>query len=260
MGLKAVIIEDEPRAARRLDKLLQEVEPGIEVLAVLESVEEGVAYFAKNPTLDIIFSDIQLADDLSFSIFKQINHPAPVIFTTAYDAYAIDAFKVNGIDYLLKPISADDLRVALNKYRSLVKAPEQPSASMSWEDLAALLTRQSSGQTEYKKRFMVRVGTQLKSIPVDEVVVAYSKDKATFLFTKQKRSYPVEISLDALQEQLDPQRFFRINRGFIISLEAQPEISAYSNSRLKLAIPGLEEELIIVARERTKEFKVWLGE
>lgn len=259
MGLRTVIIEDEPRAARRLKKLLLEVEPEIEVLAVLESVEEAISYFSNSPELDLIFSDIQLADDVSFSIFKQVDTHAPVIFTTAYDAYAIDAFKANGIDYLLKPISAEDLRKALAKYRSLIKE-NIAEPQIAWDEVAQLLKGQGAGGATYKKRFMVKVGTQLKSITASEVVAAYSRDKATFLFTNQKRSYPIEQSLDVLQDQLDPERFFRINRGFMVSLEANPEISAYSNSRLKLAIPGLEEELIIVARERTKEFKVWLGE
>ncbi len=259
MGLRAVIIEDEPRAARRLQKLLQEVEPEMEVLALLESVEESVDYFSHKPELDLIFSDIQLADDVSFTIFKQVDTKAPVIFTTAYDVYAIEAFKVNGIDYLLKPISADDLHHALAKYRTLVKE-KSPEPQIAWEEVAQLLKGQGVNQPAFKKRFMVKVGTQLKSIAAADIVAVYSKDKATFLFTSQKRSYPIEQSLDVVQDQLDPERFFRINRGFIVSLEAKPEISAYSNSRLKLSIPGLEKELIIVARDRTKDFKVWLGE
>jgi DNA-binding LytR/AlgR family response regulator len=256
--VKALIIEDEPRAASRLQKLLHEVEPDLEVVATLETVVDSISFLASKPEIDLIFSDIQLADDVSFKIYSQVSVDVPIIFTTAYDAYAIDAFKTNGIDYLLKPISAEDLHNALKKYKQLLGKKSSPENDL--KALAALLSNQNPGKEEYKKRFMVRVGTHLKSIPAADVVVAYSKNKATYLLTKQKRSYPVETSLDTLQEQLDPQRFFRINRGFIISLEAQPEISAYSNSRLKLAIPGLEEELIIVARERTKEFKVWLGE
>lgn len=259
MGLHAIIIEDEPRAARRLKNLLQTVEPGIQIEAMLESVEEALTYFHSDPKLDVIFSDIQLADDVSFSIFKQINSTVPVIFTTAYDAYAIEAFKANGIDYLLKPVSEEDLAQALAKYRNLVgdKTVEDPKM---WDQLSSLLSKQSSQTPSFKKRFMVKVGSQLKSIAAEEVVAVYSKDKSTFLFTSGKRSFPMEQSLDVLQDQLDPDRFFRINRGFIVSLEANPEISMYSNSRLKLSIAGLEEELIVVARERTKEFKAWLGE
>jgi two-component system response regulator LytT len=258
MSLNAVIIEDEPRAARRLQKLIAEVAPEVQVHAMLESVEESIRYFSGKPDLDLIFSDIQLADDLSFSIFKQVGHVAPVIFTTAYDAYAIQAFKANGIDYLLKPISAEDLSKAFTKYRALVQKKET-AQPVAWEQIAHLLHNQTTKKQAYKKRFMVRVGAQLKSIAIEDVHAVYSKQKATYLFTRHKRSYPIEQSLDGLAEQLDPDRFFRINRGFIVSLDANPEITAYSNSRLKVSIAGLESELIVVARERTKAFKEWLG-
>lgn len=257
MKLNAVIIEDEPRAATRLEKLIASISEDIVILAKLESVAEGIEFFKKNQEVDLIFSDIQLADDLSFSIFRNVEISAPVIFTTAFDTYAIDAFKANGIDYLLKPIAVEELEKALLKFETL--KGDRAKSQINLQDLAALLNTDNRAKSTLKSRFMVKIGTQIKSIAASDVVAAYSQNKATYLFTNQKRSYPLEQTLDVLAEQLDSERFFRINRGYLVSLDANPEIISYSNSRLKLIIPGLNDHEIIVARERTKEFKLWLG-
>jgi len=255
--MKVVIIEDEPRAANRLEKLILEVEPSFTIVKKLESVKQAVAYFETQPQVDLIFSDIQLTDDLSFEIFKQIQISSPVIFTTAYDSYAINAFKANGIDYLLKPLSKEDVANAIQKFKTLTK----PAAELNLSAIAELLASSNKQESvEYKTRFMVKVGQHIKSISINDVAAFYSKDKSNFLFTIDKRSYPIDQSLDQVAEVLNPETFFKISRSFIVRLNGISDIMAYSNSRLKLVIAGLENELIVVARERTKEFKAWLGE
>jgi len=254
--MKIVIIEDEPRAAKRLSKLILNCEPTAEIVKVLESVKDSLAYFATNPQIDLVFSDIQLADSLSFDIYAQTEITAPIIFTTAYDQYAIQAFKTNGIDYLLKPINPEDLQQAFDKFTKLTR----PNSTPYLKSIADMLKSVSTPNTVYKQRFMVKVGTHIKSINIADALAFYSKDKATFIYTREKRSYILEQSLDVLENDLDPENFYRINRGYIISRHGAKDILAYSNSRLKIEIEGLENELIIVSRERTKGFKTWLGE
>lgn len=255
--MKVVIIEDEPRAANRLEKLILDIEPTFNVIQKLESVKQALAYFESEPEADLIFSDIQLSDDLSFEIFKSIQLKAPVIFTTAYDNYAINAFKANGIDYLLKPLTKADLEKAVNKFKSFAK----PTEIIDLSSIAELLnSKKSQNSEQFKSRFMVKVGQHIKSISTEDVVAFYSKDKANFLFTKDKRSYPIDQSLDYVVEVLNPKTFFKISRSYIVRLSGIADIMAYSNSRLKLVVAGLEDDLIVVARERTKEFKTWLGE
>ena len=255
--MRIVIIEDEPRAAKRLEKMILEIEPSAQIISRLESVKESLAFFSAKPQLDLIFSDIQLADNLSFEIYTQLQIDAPIIFTTAYGTYAIDAFKANGIDYLLKPVRPEELQKAIQKFKNLT----QKTAGPDMNALAALLQNATSQNSiDYKKRFMVKVGAHIKSIAVVDALAFYSKDKASYIFTSDKRSYLLENSLDFIETELNPEQFFRINRGFILNLSAATNIVAYSNSRLKVTIDGLNEELIIVARDRTKDFKTWLGE
>ena len=255
--MKVVIIEDEPRAANRLEKLILEVEPSFTIVKKLESVKQAVAYFETQPQVDLIFSDIQLTDDLSFEIFKQIQISSPVIFTTAYDSYAINAFKANGIDYLLKPLCKEDVANAIQKFKTLTK----PAAEVNLSVIAELLASSNKQESvEYKTRFMVKVGQHIKSVSINEIEAFYSKDKTTFLFTKDKRNYPLDQSLDQIHDVLNPSEFFKINRSFIVNLNGVSDIIAYSNSRLRIIVQGLEDELIVVAREKTKEFKAWLGE
>jgi DNA-binding LytR/AlgR family response regulator len=255
--MNVVIIEDEPRAANRLEKLILEEEPNLTIVKKLESVKQAVAFFDLKPEVGIIFSDIQLTDDLSFEIFRQIQITAPVIFTTAYDNYAINAFKANGIDYLLKPLSKEDVANAIQKFKTLTK----PSAKVNLSAIAELLASSKKQETvDYKSRFMVKVGQHIKSVSTDDIVVFYSKDKTTFLFTKDKRNYPLDQSLDQIHDILNPAVFFKISRSFIVNLNGTSDIMAYSNSRLRIVVEGLDDELIVVAREKTKEFKAWLGE
>lgn len=247
--MKVLIIEDEARAASHLERLLTKVAPEMEVIARLESVRDALAFLSGKPELGLVFSDIQLADGLSFEIYQQVKVNCPIIFTTAWDHYAIEAFNTNGIDYLLKPIEENRLLKAIEKVRQFSPGP------LLEKILAMSATKPAHS---HKSRFLVKVGDKIKSIPIEEITAFYSLEKATYLFTHEKRSYDIDFALDHLETLLDPERFFRINRKFMVGLEACANITAWSNSRLKLRIDGLENQEIIVARERVQEFKAWL--
>jgi len=247
--MNVLILEDENRAAHHLQRLLQEVAPEMQVLAVKETVREAVAYLQSNPPLSLIFSDVQLADGLCFEVFKQVEVSCPIIFTTAYDTYAIEAFNTNGIDYLLKPIEEERLKQAIQKARQFTAKIDLGALL----NLSGLLPKKPA-----KSRFMVKVGEKIRSIAVEEIKVFYSFEKATFLHTHSGRDYIIEYSLDELQQLLDDQLFFRINRKYIVSLAACSHIYAWSNSRLKLDIEGVDDSRIVVAREKVQDFKQWL--
>ena len=247
--MKVLIIEDEVRAASHLERLLAKVAPEMEVVVRLESVRDAVAFLSRKPDPGLIFSDIQLADGLSFEIYHQVKINCPIIFTTAWDHYAIEAFNTNGIDYLLKPIEEERL------FKAIEKAQQFSPGPMLEKILAMSAVKPTHN---YKSRFLVKVGDKIKSIPVEGITAFYSLEKATYLFTREKRSYDIDFALDHLETLLDPERFFRINRKFMVGLEACANITAWSNSRLKLRIDGLEDQEIIVARERVQEFKEWL--
>lgn len=246
--MKVVIIEDESRAANRIIRLLSDLAPEAVVVAQPESIEESLN-FLRNNKVDLIISDIQLADGLSFEIYKNYTPECPIIFTTAYDQYAIKAFETNGIDYLLKPIEKERLQQALNKLEKL-----KPNIDLS--TLIALASNKE--QKAYKSRFMIKVGEKIKSIPVEEVALFYSMDKGTFLHTRENRNYVLDQSLEQVEDLVDPKDFFRISRKYIIALQAPMDIIAHTNSRLKLKVKGFDDENVVVARERVKEFKGWL--
>jgi DNA-binding LytR/AlgR family response regulator len=247
--MKIIILEDETRAANHLERLLAKVAPNLVVLAKIESVRDGVKYLQNNPEPDLIFSDIQLADGLSFEIYKQVAVNCPIIFTTAYDHYAIEAFQTNGIDYLLKPIEEDRLRQAIEKAKHF-------SPGLVLEKLLAM--NRPAGEKAYKSRFMVKVGDKIKSVPVEEILVFYSQEKASFIRTSDAHTYCIDYALDQLEPMLDPEKYFRINRKYIVSIDACTNILAWTNSRLRLKIDGIDDSDIIVARERVMEFKNWL--
>ena len=236
-----------------LERMIGEVDPSMIVVAKLESVRESVEFLRKNRDISLIFSDIQLGDGLSFEIFEKTEFICPIIFITAYDQYAINAFKANGIDYLLKPVKSENLEKAITKFK-------QFSGSAQITDITAIANLLLERKSEYKSRFMIKVGEKIKVIPVEDIPAFYSMEKATFIFTSNQRNYVIDYSLDQLQTLLNPERFFRINRKYIVSLDYIDEIFAWSNSRLKIKITGFEEKNIIVARDRTREFKEWLGE
>ncbi len=250
--MKVLIIEDEPRAANRLEKLIRKLLPDVAVIGKLESVRDTVRFLPQHPEVELIFADIQLADGLSFEIFQQVRVNCPIIFTTAYDQYAIEAFNTNGIDYLLKPIEEERLSQAINKLKSL-------SASSNLEALYKLINEKSLGKKQFKNRFMVKVGEQIKAITTDEIRTFYSFDGATFLLTLSNSNYIIDYTLDQLEEMLDPEVFFRVNRKHLLSLASCKQIYAWSGSRLVIEVDGLDEK-VIVARERVAAFKAWLDQ
>lgn len=250
--MNTIIIEDEKPSARYLKRMLEK--ENISVTKMLHSVEEAVAYFQNYPNPDLIFLDIQLSDGLSFEIFDKVHINSAIIFTTAYDEYALQAFKLNSIDYLLKPIDAEELKKAVKKYQHFKPAPT--SLSFDFEDIKKLLVN-PVGQ-EYKKRFTTRIGQHIKMIQVDEIECFYSENKGTYAHTVDGRNYLLETTLEQLETELAPEQFFRINRKFYINIDAIKDIIAYTNSRLQLKLNSFKEQEVIVARERVKDFKLWL--
>lgn len=247
--MKIIILEDESRAANLLERLLAKVAPNMRVIAKLESVRDGLKYLQNNPEPELIFSDIQLADGLSFEIYNQINVRCPIIFTTAYDHYAIEAFETNGIDYLLKPIEEERLKRAIEKANHFLPG-------LMLEKILSINSPASA--KAFKSRFMVKVGDKIKSIPAEEIMAFFSQDKATFIHTTSSRTYCIDYALDQLEPMLDPDIYFRINRKYIVSIDACSNILAWTSSRLRLKIEGIDDNEIIVARERVQEFKNWL--
>ena len=252
--INILIIEDEEPAANRLKKMVTELELDANVLDNIVSVNSAIAWFKQNPSPDLIFSDIQLSDGLSFEIFKNVEVQCPVIFITAYDQYAIDAFKVNSIDYLLKPIKKDDLQVAINKFKKLNRS-ESPSL-----DINKVLEVFNQPKTEYKTRFIVRYGEHIKTIKIEDAAYFYTEDKINFLTTKEGRRYTIDYNLDALESMLDPKTFFRINRQFIISINAISEMFSYSKSRVLIKLNPPAKHETVVSTERSGDFKLWLGD
>ncbi|WP_298534590.1 LytTR family DNA-binding domain-containing protein [uncultured Algibacter sp.] len=250
--MKVLIIEDEKPSARRLQRMLKNLDLSAEVM--LHSVEESINWFQNNEHPDLIFLDIQLSDGLSFEIFEIIDIKSAIIFTTAYDEYALQAFKLNSIDYLLKPIDDDDLEVAVQKYKE--RTPPKQAVTLDFNDIKKLLVNPID--REYKKRFSVKVGQHLKLINVDDIECFYSENKGTYLHTTGGRNYLVDSTLDHLKDELEPQSFFRINRKFFVNINAIKDMVSYTNSRLQIKLNSFNEQDVVVARERVKSFKAWL--
>lgn len=251
-AMKVIIIEDEKPAARRLQRMIEKL--GIAVDRMLHSVEEAIEWFQRNEHPDLIFLDIQLSDGLSFEIFDTIDVKSAVIFTTAYDEYALRAFKLNSIDYLLKPIDDEELREALDKYRDRVPAR---SIQLDFEAVKKMLINPIDRQ--YKSRFTVKIGQRLKMIQVEDIECFYSENKGTYIYTSDGRNYLLDNTLDALETELSPENFYRVSRKFFVNINAICDIIAYTNARLKLKLHKYGEQEIIVSRERVKGFKDWLG-
>ena len=251
--MNIIIIEDEKPAARLLQRKIEKLE--LQVNTLLHSVEESISWFQNNSHPDLIFLDIQLSDGLSFEIFEQINIKSAVIFTTAYDEYALRAFKLNSIDYLLKPIDEDELAIAISKFQNQFQ--QHNINSLDFEAIKRMLVNPVS--KEYRKRFSVKIGQQLKVIDVAEIECFYSENKGTYIHTLDNRDYLIDSSLEVVESELNPKDFFRINRKFIIPMQSVKEIQVYSNSRLKISLPTYKADEVIVARERVSDFKEWLG-
>jgi len=250
--MRVLIIEDENPAARNLSRQLLSLRPGFEVLDVLDSVSTAVSWFKQQPEPDIIFMDIQLADGLSFDIFSHVEVKAPIIFTTAFDQYTLKAFKVNSVDYLLKPIDPEELRLAIEKFEEL----RQPTSAQTLQQLI-----QAIQKPDYKERFLVKSGQQLIYLPVHTIAYFFSEDGLVFAQQESGKKHVLDFSLDQLEKLVDPQQFFRINRKFILQLSAIRKIHTYFNNRLKLEIhPDTAAIEVIVSRDRVSDFKQWLDQ
>lgn len=254
--MNILLLEDEEPAAQRLQKMLKEIEPAAVIPENIVSIASAIQWLQQNPSPDLIISDIQLADGLSFEIFKTVKTLCPVIFTTAYDQYAIEAFKVNSIDYLLKPVKKDELAAAIEKHKNLSQQNK-----MTTPDIHKLVQAITAGeQSKYKKRFAVKYGEHLKTINIDDAAYFYTEDKINFITTKEGRRYTIDSNLDALESMLDPHIFFRINRQYIISIQAIAEMFTYSKSRVLIKLNPPAKHETIVSTERSGDFKLWLGD
>lgn len=249
--MRVVIIEDEVLSARRLAKLILGILPEAKVLAQLESVNEALLWFNSHDKPDLIFLDIQLNDGTGFDIVRELKDYPHIIFTTAYEQYALDAFKFNSIDYLLKPIDKNELEAAIQKLQEIHQIEEAGYQ----EKIEAL---QQQFMPDYRERFLVKVGMQFKSIPSGSIAYFCYRDGISYLHTAEQ-SMPIDHTLDHLMDELDPKVFFRVNRQFIININSIAEIHSYFNSRLMLTLIPAAAEEVIVSRERVLKFKVWAG-
>jgi len=252
--MNILIIEDEILAAEKLQSLLKEVLPESNVLKVIASVEESIDWLKNNDCPDLILSDIHLNDGICFNIYSEVKMECPIIFTTAYEKYAIQAFEVNSIDYLLKPIQKERLEQALEKYQSLSAHPSTQQPEI-YSQLKSML---SVGQKEYKARFLCKLGNKIKSIPVENIQYFYSESKLTFIVDSNSNRLPINNTLDEIDNMLDPMHFFRVNRKYIASYKSISEIHPYFKGRLKIKLSPATEDDIVVSTEKSPLFKAWL--
>lgn len=250
--MNALIIEDENLSAQRLEGMLKKYDSKIQVLATLPSVTDSVQWLRQHDAPDIVFMDIHLEDDLCFKIFDLAPLTSPVIFTTAYDEYMVKAFKVNSIDYLLKPVNYLELIAALEKYKALKEQFSKP-------DFETLLQYIGQRAPEYKTRFMITVGTKIRSIETSDLAYFYSDEKITFMVTREGQHLPIDFSLDKLTTLLDPQKFFRISRQHLVSFEAIQAVHTHFKGKLKLELLPKAKQDVFVSGDRMTDFKEWLG-
>lgn len=258
--MKILIVEDEDLAVKKLKKTLAGVDDSAEIVGETDSIKATVQWLESNPIPDLILMDIELADGQSFEIFNHTEVKSPVIFITSYDEYALKAFKVNSVDYLLKPVQKEDLQAALEKFREMKKiyAPEKESSAISLEVLVKEL-QQKLGSKEFRKRFLVKLGQKLVSVEVDEIAYFFSDGRLNFFKTFDNKKYVVDYTMDELNNMLDPEKFFRISRSFYISVGSVAQIHDYFGNRLMLQLKPETEKEAIVSREKVSEFKTWLG-
>ena len=251
-----LIIEDESLAAERLQNLLTEIDPSIEVVQILKSVEASLKWFDHNDEPDLILSDIQLLDSLSFDIFSKREIKCPIIFTTAYDQYAMQAFEVNSVDYLLKPVQKEKLSTALEKFNA-----QQSGGVVSHltpDDIEKIAQMVKNTQPNYKSRFLVKLGQKIRAIPIEKIAYFFTKDKLTFLVTNTGDKYPLDNSLEEIDQLLDPNIFFRLNRKFVTKINAVKEIHPYFKGRLKIELSPPIDNDIVISSDKTPSFKKWL--
>jgi DNA-binding LytR/AlgR family response regulator len=248
--MNVLIIEDEQPASQKLTRLLEQIDPDIKIVDVLKSVEETINWFLRNPNPDLMFMDIQLEDGICFEIFENCGMKTPVVFTTAYDAYTLNAFKVNSVDYLLKPIVLDELKNAIEKFKMV------HNQKMDSTKIESLITQQTP---QKKERFLIKIGEHYKSIPASNINCFYIKERCNFINVDNGKNYAIDYSLDRIEQLIDSKLYFRINRNFIINFSAIQDIIAYSSNRLKIVLTNWKEnDEILVSRERVAEFKEWM--
>lgn len=248
--MHVLLVEDEALAAERVKVLLKQIDPSIKIIACLDSVEDTVKYLGMNPPPDLILLDIQLSDGHSFAIFEKVDYKGPVIFITAYDQYAINAFRLFSIDYILKPVSAEALTLALEKFKKITSA-------LPPLDYKSIISTLKTGNN-YKKRFLCRVGQRLFFVELADIAFFQADNKVVYLVDKEGNRYLVDYTLERLEQLLDPQEFFRLNRKFIVKISAIEQIKPYYNNRLKLVMKGAStNEDLVISRERVPEFRVW---
>lgn len=251
--MTCIIVEDERPAADRLRKMVELYDSTIEVVALTDSVASTVAYLSSHPHPDFMLMDIQLGDGISFEILERVAVICPIIFTTAFNEYAIRAFKVNSIDYLLKPIDKEEMEAALKKLKSHVGS--SPAAAVSAEAIAQAM-RMLSGT--YKERFVTRIGDKLHMLPVSSIAAFASMEKSTYAYTLEGKMMSIDHTLDQIEGLIDPAKFFRISRKHIVALSGIADVVVYSSSRLKLNVKGVKDDEVIVSREKCGKFKEWL--
>lgn len=259
--MNVVVIEDERLTAQRLISLVKKYDTSIHVLAQISSVAEAISWFKTNPitSVDLIFMDIHLEDGDSFQIVSQLNLTTPIIFTTAFDGYMIKAFKVNSIDYLLKPLNYEELAAALNKFRALRSNNELKSGSMQ-VDIKTLMEQLSQqNNPQFKDRFMITVGTKIRSIKTESIAYFYLEEKTVLVVTNDGTTLPIDYSLDKLMQIIDPKQFFRVSRQFIVSLNSIQMVHTISAGKLKLDLSPKTKQEVAVSGDRVSDFKEWLG-
>src|SRR5687767_85407 len=259
--MKVLIIEDEELAVKKLRKTLESVDSSAEVVGVADSIRSSVAWLQQNPAPDLILMDIELADGQSFEIFDKVEVKSTVIFTTSYDEYALKAFKVNSIDYLLKPVQKEDLQAALDKLkniRSMYTNNNSSTASLNVDSLVKEL-QQKLQPKEFRKRFLVKHAQKLVSVDVEEIAYFYSDGRLNFFKTTDNRKFVVDYTMDDLEEMLDPDRYFRISRAFYVSVNCIDQIHEYFGNRLLLHLKPAVDKEAIVSREKVTDFKKWMG-
>lgn len=258
--MNILIVEDEDLAVKKLKKTLSEVDASANVIAVTDSITETIDWLETNASPDLILMDIELSDGQSFEIFSRTQVKSAVVFTTSYDEYALKAFKVNSIDYLLKPIQKEDLEAALNKYKEMKQMygarEEKPSLNM---DALVRELQQKLQPKEYRKRFLVKHGQKLISVETDEIAYFFSDGRLNFFKTDDNRKFVVDYTMDELEDMLDPQRFFRIGRAFYVSVKSILQIHDYFGNRLLLQLKPTVDKEAIVSREKVSDFKKWMG-
>jgi DNA-binding LytR/AlgR family response regulator len=253
--MNILIVEDEELAVKKLQKTLASVDPSANVVGVTDSIQGTVDWLQGNSDADLILMDIELADGQSFEVFNQVEVKAPVIFTTSYDEYALKAFKVNSVDYLLKPIQTEDLQAALAKYKKLADGRR---SDINLESLVKQLQQQLQPK-EYRKRFLVKHAQKLVCVDIEEISYFYSDGRLNFFKTKDNRKFVVDYTMEELEDMLDPDKFFRISRSFYVSIEAIDKIDDYFGNRLILQLKPAVDKEALVSREKVSDFKKWMG-